>query len=322
MAILFGGNKVSDMTQNAGCEDQVVTGIHDPLYVMNSIRATTDDGFFAAAHKLSAQPEVWFHFRTVRGSGQGPYGTTAAVEIKDDNNKVIFRLTRVSAIVDTYNTWIYGAATLQNPTVISLSAKSQFDIGIQITATHIVATIYVNKVFHSTFTTTKGTSVGAKRIEIYPRRWIYASGATNGISEVIIATTLTVDLRLANLKVASQGFHAGMEGDVMNLNDPLSALGLISDLAGERQSWLPTAYGGPADGVAAIIGNVIANRVGGNPSHLAQFLRIGGADYDGSDQEVEQNTIFQQIWERKPSNNLPWTTADLALIELGVKSET
>ena len=321
MPILFAGNHISDMDQVTACVDQVLSGTFDPIYVKSSITSSTETSFFTVGHPLSNQPIVWFHFMARRGGSNGYYSAETWFEIRDDNGKVIFRITRTSATSDAYNSYLIGSSTLTNPSQFSMSATTQFDICIETNATHLIATIYLNKVFHSTFTVAKGISVTPKSMTILPRKVKYAS-VLFGFSEFIISTDMTVDQRVAHLEVASQGFHADMVGNVLNLNDADSGSGLLSELAGQRHSWVPSAYAGPADDVAAIVGKVIANRVGGTPSQLNQFLRLGGADYDGAAEVVGTQTYHQQIWSRNPANNQPWTTADLANIQVGLKTGT
>lgn len=321
MPVLFAGNEIVDMDKSTSCWDQTASATFDALFVKSSIYASVDEGFFSVEHKLLNQPDVWFHFLGARSGGAGFYTNQNCVEIYDDNNKLIFRMTRTSSTSDSYNTYLVGASTITNSTQIVLGSTPQFDFRFELSSTNITVTIYVNKLFHSTMTVVKGTSVAAKSIKILPRKFRYNS-ANFGISEIIISTNMTVDQRVAHLAVASQGFHDDMEGNVLNLKDPDTATGLLSELAGQRHSWVPEAYAGPADDVAAIVGRAIANRVGGNPSQLAQFLRIGGADYDGAEEVVGTQTYHQQIWSRNPVSNLPWTTADLALLQVGLKTGT
>jgi hypothetical protein len=57
---------------------------------------------------------------------------------------------------------------------------------------------------------------------------------------------------------------------------------------------------------------------------LAIVTRLGSTDYDGTTQAVASTTYsqYQQIWEKRPSDNADWTIADVNAAEFGLKVVT
>lgn len=53
---------------------------------------------------------------------------------------------------------------------------------------------------------------------------------------------------------------------------------------------------------------------------FAQVARVGGSDYDGATTTLATGYgEFQQIWEKRPSDNSDWTTSDVNAAEFGLK---
>jgi hypothetical protein len=57
---------------------------------------------------------------------------------------------------------------------------------------------------------------------------------------------------------------------------------------------------------------------------LAVVTRVGSTDYDGATQAVASTSYsqYQQIWEKRPSDNADWTIADVNAAEFGLKVVT
>lgn len=133
--------------------------------------------------------------------------------------------------------------------------------------------------------------------------------------------------RLATLEPNTNGNYNDWNGDVNELGDTDQATSVQSDTTGERQSWNPTAYGGPASpsSIRAVVAKSNSARgITGSPSQITQFLRIASTDYDGAAQVFstgEQKSVLE-IWGDNPDTGLPWDTADLATIEVGLLSTT
>lgn len=314
MAVLFVANKVADIQ---GSSLVPATEGFDASLMNEAIKTVHRDA--NVNFKLSSEvPEVWHHFRIKQNSTTpSQYYSSEAYYLIDAGDRQVVRLVRG---YNSYNLQlvVIGASTIEG-VFHPINDDVTVDVHVKVDATNIEAHLFVGGVLLETITVGKGTRTGINRFTMSPSQFfLHCSDVT--LSEMMLLTTSTLGLRLASLDVLSQGDLTGMVGDVMDLNTFGDGLGLVSNAANQRRSWNPSAYGGPARPIAAVVQSMVAERAGGSPSVLAAFLRKDGLNYDGPNKAIGSYTKTIQVWETNPMNGLPWDMDDLIGIQFGVKS--
>ena len=313
MAVLFLANKIADIT---GSNLVPATSGFDETLMTSAIATASRNGVINILFDTEQQ-EIWHRFRLTTSPNSAVYMSEIAIQVYDSGNRELMRMERDGTSQN--NRMIVYGDTTQFGSYNALPFDVFLDIHIKFTATHMEIQYFYNGILVESFNTTKGTKTGIKRIVMTPA-YHYNAPATVVISEMMILTTSTLGLRLASLDVASQGDLTGMVGDVMDLNTFGDGLGLVTNAPNQRRSWNPTAYGGAARPISAVVQTMVAERAGGSPSVLAAFIRKDGLNYDGSNKAIDSYTQAMQVWETNPINGLPWDTDDLAGLQFGVKS--
>lgn len=313
MAVLFLANNLADVV---GSNLVPATSGFDKTLMTSAIATASRSGVINIVFDTEQQ-EIWHRFRLTTSKGGNAYVVETAIQVYDNGNRELMRMERLGNSQDN-RILVYGDTT-QFGGYNAFPLDVFLDIHIKFTATHMEIQYFQNGTLVESFNTPKGTKTGIKRIVMTPACH-YNAPSTVVISEMMTLTTSTLGLRLASLDVASQGDLTGMVGDVMDLNTFGDGLGLVTNAPNQRRSWNPTAYGGAARPISAVVQTMVAERAGGSPSVLAAFIRKDGLNYDGSNKAIGSYTRAMQVWETNPMNGLPWDTDDLAGLQFGVKS--
>lgn len=132
----------------------------------------------------------------------------------------------------------------------------------------------------------------------------------------------TRGMRLATLEPDLDGFYTDWLGGAAELGDTSVATVAAANTIGNRHSSTLTPYNGATSSVVrAVVGKADAARgLVTAPGSITQFLRIGATDYDGTpvSYAVGERKNALQIWDLNPDTGLPWNTADLAGVEIGL----
>lgn len=145
------------------------------------------------------------------------------------------------------------------------------------------------------------------------------------VSELYMADFDTRNTRPVKQTPDAVGNYTGWTGGWAELGDEdiLTAADGIN--VGDKVSVNLDAYPGPASpgGILAVVVKTSASRGLTGPQNLAPFVRIGGVDYAGSDLNVN-NAVENHYTEFdiNPGTSLPWTTADLDTMEIGLEAKT
>ena len=271
--------------------------------------------------------DTWLHFRVRTptrhaSSGSDGYWLTFKNSAGQDVARIEVNNGQIAAEAhgDSINTGTYY--TLGSSTNVTLDVLVSFDAG------HISVSIFVSG-SPTPISTATAANVSAKtkpvlvffdNYDIGNHSWLY--------SEFIVTDGEdTRGWRLATLEPNTNGYYTAWYGGASELGDRDSATLAQSGSGGERVSWNPTAYGGPASpsSVRAVVGKAnVARGYSGSPSQVTQFLRISSTDYDGTAQvlaEGEQKAVIE-VWDNNPNTANPWNTTDLAALEMGLLSST
>lgn len=200
-----------------------------------------------------------------------------------------------------------------------------YDVHIRVDGSGILAEWYTNGALAASATRpTAGTRTGVRTVRFDMDDVVGVTGSPYAVSEVICTDgEATIGWRLATLTPNANGTHGDWLGgfsDIQNLNDGSS---IKASVAGLRESFTTTAYGGNASpaGVRAVIVGAFAQKGPTGPQHLAAFARIGGVNYDLPAVTPPGGKINFEF-AVNPATGLPWATADLATTEFGFLSVT
>ena len=142
------------------------------------------------------------------------------------------------------------------------------------------------------------------------------------ISELMLMDTPTIGRHLKELKPAGQGADDAWTGGFAELGDTIDETFATTQDPDLRESSTIDAYSGPVTGgIEAVMVESIGSKSIGSPANLAHYLKIAGVDYDGALSPLDDvPTRTDELWSINPATGLAWTFADLAGLEIGLKS--
>lgn len=149
-----------------------------------------------------------------------------------------------------------------------------------------------------------------------------SSSYTVDFSEIIVADGDTRNARLDLLRPTATGAESDWVGAAAALADDDPSTGITSIAAEERQTLLLSAYGG-AQNVSAVVVATQSMSGANGPQNLKHTVRMGGVNYDGTPTFPMGDTLEFNVTDFKinPGTSLPWTSADLASLEMGFISK-
>lgn len=317
-------------------------GVYDAAYVphalkVNLVRAgyarNTPYGFSLTHPEVSG--EYWLHFRmSVPSNWPAPTSNTDGdwIKLKAPDGTLLGGLVLVDGYVraqaqkykdQSGPAMSTGQYEFIPGAIISVDLRLVFGTGITVE-------FYVNGGLVLSAAAAAGnitaTSVSLTDFPHYQVLYIANSSTTYHplyYSEMVIAQgEPTLGWRIAAMEVTTTGNYADWQGDpaVMSDND-LSTL-MLTGTAGQRVSFVPSTYNGPASPatVRGVFSMSTLTTGSGGPQNVAPFLRIGGVDYDNAQTAVGVQTTVVGSYDTNPATGLDWTTADLATFEFGLLS--
>ena len=328
MAILTVANLSADF--GGLSEDTTSTTERDSAYSPTGIQVGVNQPMSIGWPSAAVSDDTWAHFRMHTDSGHT--NSTADGHILTILNAAGQTLARLDMQDGNVYAVAYGDSTINGNSVsLGSSVTTTLDLRLSLSGGNITFDVYTGG--GATPVTTAvaantGGKLGPTKI-IFDLNDVSQSSTADWYFSEFIATDGedTRGWRLATLEPNTNGNYNQWNGDVNELGDTDSATTIQSDTGGERQSWNPTAYGGPSSpsSIRAVVAKAQAARgLSGSPSQLSQFLRIASVDYDGTAEVFatgEQRAIIE-VWDNNPNTTNPWDTSDLATLEVGLLSTT
>ena len=328
MAILTVSNIAMDFGGLA--TDTTSTAERDSAYSPTGLSVNSTQPIGLAWDSPAVSDDTWFHFRTRTDSNH----TSSAA----DGYWLTFKnaIGQNVARIDVSNGQIAAEAhgdAIVTGTYFTLggSTKVTLDVLVSFAGGNITVSVYTSG-SPTPISTATAANVSAKAkpvLAFFDNNDISSSSnATWYYSEFIVTDGEdTRGWRLATLEPNTDGNYTAWTGGASELGDTDAATLAQSGAGGERVSWNPTAYGGPASpsSIRAVVGKAnVARGDASSPSQVTQFLRIASTDYDGAAQvlaEGEQKAVLE-VWDNNPNTASPWNTTDLAALEMGLLSST
>lgn len=324
MAILFVGSTPEDL--GGVTYANTTTAGRDPDFTpVGSVVSGDFDTYgegFTVAHAMSAGTVTWYHFlfNTTQGTYHNVYadghwfriysGATVVAELNVDNSD--WNLT--------------GGGQASAPfTPFVINTDVTYDVKVTADGVNITVEVFINGVSTASITYASAlagtTAISFDHFDIVwnttSRDYFY--------SEVMITDSeSTIGWRLASLEPLALGTHTDWDGSITALAVGGDGESLSSDVVGEKESWTLSGYAGPAttSGVRALVNKFFSNAGGGaGPGKIIPFVRHSATDVEGAAYTPE-GAVHMEILDVNPQTTLGWDTADLATLEIGVKSET
>ncbi len=251
-------------------------------------------------------------------------GSTACIGLKLEGGIITLKYWNGSS-------WITLATTTQfNPDRVLLTYDVYIKIGTVGTGEIRVYVNGIPAVYTNSFDTTFSGTVSA----ITSLR--LTSGSDNGsyggvwYSEVIVADWNTLGSRVQTLVPDASGTYAAWSNsaytavDEITIGNDLISSNTVNQRFSTGYSNVSALTATESIKAVKITGAFTKDLTG--PQSVDFFARIGGTDYDGTDQTVPtatnaNSTIFQ-YWANSPSTSTDWSVVELNATEFGVRSRT
>lgn len=285
----------------------------------------SDHPFWTEHAAANSNGVYWCHFRFLHTSANYFAADGHMMAFDDANGNQLGMLDIQDGKVRaraTGDTTTYGA-------LVSYGTNSlkTFDVSIDLSvANTITVTLYFDGVAVSTATAanTSGKTGCAKTI--WTHNDMGNTGGTAYYSEFLITSDIsTIGKRVALLRSNTAGTYAEWDGNLASVSDGDDATLLMSNTAGHRFSYNPTAFAGAATTIVAVaLKSTIERPTGPNgPTGIMDLMRIGGADHTGTPHVPTPGAglqKFMEVFETNPATSAAWTVAEINATEYGFQS--
>jgi hypothetical protein len=272
-------------------------------------------------------PDIWLHCR-MHATQSADFGNNALIFYVSDNAQSVNAWYVEKHITNSsyqYRTSADGTGISSGQYWGAVSATTYtFDFRANRSGSNMTAEFYVNGALVSSVSRAANSS----------SQWVSAS-IRNGlgrrssgsnpiyVSEIILATSSTIGKRVATLRPSSAGHYAEWSGSPGSVNDFDTTTGITASSTGLRQTRVHTAA--PAGTVEAVM--PVARMTPIHPARASRLMRIGGTDYL-SDNPITPggsngpSNVWREFVTTNPATGQAWTTADLAALDAGFRSES
>jgi hypothetical protein len=271
-------------------------------------------------------PDIWLHCR-MHATQSADFGFTARIFYINDNaqalNEWYVEKNNLPSSYQ-YRAVADGTGTSYGSYWAATSATTYtFDFHANRSGSEMTVEFYVNGALVSAVSRAANSS----------SRWVSA-GIRNGlgrrasgsnpiyVSEVILATSSTIGMRVASLRPSGAGHFNEWIGTPADLDDFDETTGVVSNEVNQRQTRVHAAAPeGPINRVF-VQGRYIPNDV---IPRLTPMMRIGGTNYFGPSplrpgEGTTHPSIVNGVFPLNPATGLPWIYSDLDALDAGFRS--
>jgi len=235
--------------------------------------------------------------------------------------KKVFNVTSYQCVLKLYHD--AGSGSMNATFPLNQDYLNGVDIMYEATASSMTATLYINSAEVASVTHGSNTT-GWGQVAYTTMGPAFVSGANAlRFSEFIIADGDTRNARLNLLRPTAEGGETDWSGLVTDLSDDDPTTGMTTTLIDQRQAVQVGAYTGAGNVSAVIVASQSLAGEGG-PQNMRHTVRMGAVNYD-SPADIPLDVSLQYELTNfliNPGTSLPWTGADLAVMEMGFISKT
>lgn len=272
----------------------------------------------------SAQQDIWVHFETSRGAGSGAQ-VARLLEVVDNADVPVFKIeTNGSQTTAQMYRWD-GAAYQTIGSSVSVdtdNSKQTFDVHIEGNSGTGSATLYISG--------TQRTTATADMLAVDDMLKVRHYGRLTGVSEMVYSQTKvttsesTIGNRLMTMHPSGAGATDQFTGTYTSVDEIAysDADFVWSDTADQVELFTGTLAGSLTGyTVRGVTVTARANTDGTGPTNIQMAIRTGGTTYFSGNLALDAGMgAFHYTWETNPNTTLPWTAAEAAAIQFGVKS--
>jgi len=328
MSILRIATSPAELTTFGGTYSQDTTK-HDPERTQGAFRHQVLE-LSTLNFPESSGDTTWVHFdhAIVRDESNFQFWTGSVLEIKDVTDKRIVVISMVPTMQWTAQADTGSSTGIATQQVLSDGTLISVDLKIVVGAT-IELEVYFNSAFQGSVTVDNTQNAGnPDRVQfgIYDDNIGSADIGQAWFGEFIIADEDTRGFRLRELTPQSFGVFQQWDGTVSGVTDASLATGVSTDVADERVSFgldnLDNV--GSGDIVNRIVAQSYAQRGASGLTAMNHFFRYDDTTIqDGPDISLDlTGGWYVDEYTTNPKTALPWTPADLAGLQLGVRART
>jgi hypothetical protein len=271
-------------------------------------------------------PDIWLHCR-MHATQSADFGNNALIFYVSDNAQSVNRWFVEKNNVGSsyqYRAVADGTATSFGSYWGAASATTySLDFRANRSGSNMTAEFYVNGGLVSSVSRAANSSSQWVSASIRNGLGRRASGSNPiYVSEIILATSSTIGKRVATLRPSSAGHYAEWTGSPGSVNDFDTTTGITASSTGLRQTRVHTAA--PAGTVEAVM--PVARMTPVHPARASSLVRIGGTDYLSASPIAPggpngPSNVWRELLTTNPATGQAWTTADLAALDAGFRSE-
>jgi hypothetical protein len=322
MTVLFAGGEMGAFVPSDSGPIEGYTG-SDEFTAGFARCATTVNGpaYVESSPFPSLGQDIWVHFETSRGVGSEG-STVRILEVIDNAAVPVFKVEATPSSSQMYR-WD-GAAYQAIGAAVAVdtsNVKQTFDIHILGNTASGSASMYVGGTLRTTGSADTSAVDDMQKVRHYGRGAV----SVQDYSQTLVTTgESTIGDRLMTVPATGAGATLQMTGSYTAIDEiAYSDTDFIwSDTANQVELFSCTPTGSLAGyTVRGVTVTARANTDGTGPAHIQMALRTGGTTYFSGNLTLDAGMgAFHYTWETNPNTTLPWTAAEAAAIQFGVKS--
>lgn len=310
-------------------ESATLAGAYDDTRVPYSIFLTYNQSMSSVQFPPVAGDVTWVHFRLYFDDAiDGNFQSYAhyLIQVFDENANMLFRLNKISSFNPDWKCRLYlfhdsGSVTGDQQFNFNQSKMNTVDIRYELTGSLISLKLYVNGGLAKEIEYV-GTAAFGKPVAMQIGAAFAKEPHKQHTSEFIVADGDTRNARLNLLRPTATGGENDWVGIATDLadNDPTS--GMTSIAAEERQTLDLSTYVG-AGNISALVLSTVALAGANAPQNMRHTVRMSAVNYDGPADLPLSEALSYGItdFQINPATSQPWTSADLATLEMGFISK-
>lgn len=328
MTILFmGGELGSFIPSDSNAGEDSTSGYFDSNFARTSARATGSTAY-VESWEWAGQTDLWIHLELKQNAAISSASLHPTYVFMDSSGNEKIRLACSINVTTGIGTWALqlnnaGWATMGSTFEANVLSRQTIDIHLTVNSATGVADLYLSGTKRiSNASVDLSTVSNIAQCRGYGKT--VTISATQAFSQIIVATTSTIGMRLMTFYASGTGASDTWTGTYTSIDEAVysDADFIWSASANEVELFAGTLVGSLTGySVAAVGVSARAKTDGTGPTNIQLAVRTGATNYFSSSQALDAGYgAFLNIWEDNPNTTIDWTVADISTLQFGVKS--
>jgi len=323
MTILFmGGEMGAYIPSDSSVFERTQSNTYDSTFSRSSL-GPQGGLAYAESATFAATDDLWVHFTVADGEGNGEGPTDVPLALAAGGANLFRVLWSSSGNTLQMQYWTGAAwANAGSSFPILINGVQHFDLHVDGNSATGACELYAAGTMRASASSVNLSAVaGITNV----RHYGMSTASCPGITQVIVATTSTIGMRLFSVPVNGVGSDSAWIGSYLNIDENrYSDADFINSPTANQVSTFAansptlTGYQVLAVGVSA------RARCGASgPQNLQLALRSSGTNYFSSSKALGAGYgAYLNIWETDPATSAAWVNAAVSSLQPGVKSIT